>query len=224
MCSRLISCCLVLALLSGCAGVGGLKLPGVGASTTTADEQRALPEQLVVTPNPYLSNQRPVSEEASRRFAGAKAAMAEEDWDRAEADLNWLMAEYPKLSGPYLNMALLHQARGDAEQAERYFQTTLEVNETNLDAYNQYAIFLRQQGRFDDAEAAYLAALDVWKDHPATHRNLGVLYDLYRGDREKALQHYHRYQSLTDGEDRAVAGWIIDLERRFGQVVQVAPR
>ena len=79
---------------------------------------------------------------------------------------------------------------------------------------------LREQGRFDEAEQVYLSALTVWDDHATTHRNLGVLYDLYRGERERALEHYYRYQALTGGEDRTVAGWIIDLERQFTQVVQ----
>ena len=59
----------------------------------------------------------------------------------------------------------------------------------------------------------------MWSDHAETHRNIGVLYDLYRGEHEKALQHYYRYQELTGNTDRTVAGWIVLLERQFGQVV-----
>ena len=136
------------------------------------------------------------------------------------ADLQWLIENHPKLSGPYLNMALLHSAQGETEGAETFFKTAIDVNKRNLGAYNQYAIFLRNQGRFDDSEHVYLQALDVWEDHAETHRNLGVLYDLYRGDHEKALLHYHRYQDLTGNEDRTVAGWIVLLERQFSQGVQ----
>lgn len=174
----------------------------------------------IAAENPYLDSQRRVSEKARQRFAAATAAMAAEDWATARADLEWLIEEYPKLSGPYLNLALLHAAQGHVEEAERFFQVTLEVNDRNLEAYNQYAIFLRQEGRFDESEAVYLSALDTWENHADTHRNLGVLYDLYRGDREKALAHYYRYQALTGGQDRQVAGWIIDLERQFTQLVQ----
>ena len=216
---RLLSLLLALAL-SACSAVP--MLSSEEAVAPAADV--AAPEQqspaTIAAENPYLDSQRRVNDSARQRFAAATAAMAAEDWATARADLEWLVTEYPKLSGPYLNLALLHASQGHVQEAEHFFQATLEVNDRNLEAYNQYAIFLRRQGRFDDAEQVYLAALDTWGNHAATHRNLGVLYDLYRGDREKALQHYYRYQTLTGGEDRTVAGWIIDLERQFTQLVQ----
>jgi len=79
---------------------------------------------------------------------------------------------------------------------------------------NTDAIALREQGDFPGAEAAYLAALGADPDHADTHRNLGILYDLYLGVPGRALHHYGRYQALTQATDRRVAGWIADLERR----------
>ena len=46
------------------------------------------------------------------------------------------------------------------------------------------------------------------------HLNLGILFDLYLQDLEKALQQYRKYQKLTSDENTQVAGWIIDIERR----------
>ncbi len=224
MSARLLIAVLALASLAGCGSMPSLPLPGGSETTSVEQAGDTAPEaptpEAIASENPYLDSRRRVSDSARQRFAAATAAMATEDWATARADLEWLINEYPKLSGPYLNLALLHAAEGRMQDAEHFFQVTLEVNKRNLDAYNQYAIFLRQQGRFDEAEEVYLSALSVWDDHAATHRNLGVLYDLYRGEREKALEHYYRYQSLTGGEDRTVAGWIIDLERQFTQVVQ----
>lgn len=217
-CRRLLSV-LILLCLVGCTGLPESMLPaaagGSPAAASTSDPQ---PE------NPYLVHRPPVDEAAARRFAAANAAMAAADPATARAELEWLVEYRPGLSGPYLNLALLHQAEANDPEAELYFQAAIEVNASNLAAYNQYGIFLRQQGRFEEAEAVYLAALTVWDGHAASHRNLGVLYDLYRGDSDKALFHYRRYQALTDGEDRAVAGWIVDLERRYGQVVGVVPQ
>lgn len=215
----------LMATVAALTACGSLPMTPAGDATapeTTAPAEAA--EQpspaAIAAENPYLDSQRRVSDAARQRFAAATAAMAAEDWSTARADLEWLVDEYPKLSGPYLNLALLHAAQGHVNEAEHFFQATLEVNDRNLEAYNQYAIFLRREGRFDESEQVYLAALETWNDHAETHRNLGVLYDLYRGDREKALQHYYRYQALTGGEDRVVAGWIIDLERQFTQLVQ----
>ncbi|MEM9254716.1 MAG: tetratricopeptide repeat protein [Pseudomonadota bacterium] len=81
-------------------------------------------------------------------------------------------------------------------------------------SYNVEALKLRQQGHFEAAEQVWLASLVEFEPHPATHRNLGILYDLYRGDAARALRHYRRYLALTAEGDRRVAGWVADLERR----------
>ncbi len=209
---------LLAALLAGCSA-----MPEIVTRSPAPAEETAPPTpaaELIAAENPYLDSRRSVSGSARQRFAAANAAMATADWDTARVDLEWLIENHPKLSGPYLNLALLHVVQGDPATAEVHFQAALEVNERNLAAYNQYAIFLREQGRFDDAERVYLDALAVWSDHAETHRNIGVLYDLYRGDHEKALQHYYRYQELTGNTDRTVAGWIVLLERQFSQLVQ----
>ncbi len=220
MAARLTVLLLAL-LLGGCGALPEAIQPAAAPSVAdqTASDDTALTAEAIAAENPYLDSRRSVSAGARNRFAAATAAMAVEDWDTARADLEWLVENHPKLSGPYLNLALLSIAEDRGAEAETHFQAAIEVNARNLSAYNQYAIFLREQGRFDDAERAYRSALDVWPDHAETHRNIGVLYDLYRGEHDKALQHYHRYQELTGNTDRTVAGWIVLLERQYGQVV-----
>jgi len=85
---------------------------------------------------------------------------------------------------------------------------------------NRQAIALRHAGEFPAAEQAYLAALTADADHPATHRNLGILYDLYLGVPGRALHHYVRFQTLTGGSERNVGGWIADLERRHASIAR----
>ena len=72
----------------------------------------------------------------------------------------------------------------------------------------------------------YLLALKVWPDGPETHRNIGILYELYMGRLRDAQQHYLQYLSLREkqgyiGDDtsyRQVKGWSIDLSRRLKKV------
>ncbi|MEP5764067.1 MAG: tetratricopeptide repeat protein [Halieaceae bacterium] len=208
---RLLVLALLPLLLAGCAAVQQAEAP---AQADSEADSMVVDPQALQAQNPYLKKRGSVNGTARRRFASANAALASGDLEVARTDLEWLIENYPRLSGPYLNMALLQQQLGELEQAEQYFQATLEVNSRNLTGYNQYAVFLREQGRFEEAEQVYLAALAVWQDHAETHRNIGVLYDLYRGERQAALQHFYRYQALTGDQDRAVAGWIADLERQ----------
>ena len=123
---------LLALLLAGCGACGaGLPLPSVARpARCSCKGDAALTPEMIAAENPYLDSQRRVGEAARQRFAAATVAMAAQDWDTARADLEWLVAEHPKLSGPYLNLALLHAAQGQPKKAEHYFQATLEVNRT----------------------------------------------------------------------------------------------
>lgn len=168
-------------------------------------------------PNPYLLNRPVVPSAARRRFAAATIAMKEQQWQLAETDLLWLTVHYPQFSGPYLDLALLYQQSGQPDKVEPAFQQAIATNANNVVAYNQYAIYLRGQGRFAKAEALYLRALKVWPDSAQTHLNLGILYDLYMGKLDRALAQYQAYQALQDRPDHRVQGWIVDTERRLAK-------
>jgi len=111
---------------------------------------------------------------------------------------------------------------GATEQAKLWFERSISINASNIGAYNEYAIFLREQGQFAEAEAIYLLALEQWDASSNTHRNIGILYDLYLGEPQKALRHYRRYQALNEEADPEVAAWIVDLERRQQSTEEVA--
>jgi Tfp pilus assembly protein PilF len=198
-----ILCLIVLsALLQACATM----LPQVATGPANAGSE----SQTLVA----------VSTAEQRRFERANQAFAMQDWPVAIAELEWLIEHNPRLSGPYLNLALVYQQQAESEAAEHYFALALEVNHGNLTAYNQYAVFLREQGRFVEAESLYLQALEISEQDPITHFNLGILCDLYLGEEQRALLHFERYQELTESDNRKVAGWIIDLQRRQLTVVQ----
>ncbi len=196
----------------------------VSQSATPHDEemiegQAAVEEQPLAQPNPYLTNRPRVSSEAIQRFESAKQALSEQQWELAETDLLWLTENHANLSGPHLTLALLYKTTDQPEQSESAFKQAITANADNVEAYDQYGIFLREQGQFKQAETIYLQALQKWQDSPNTHRNLGILYDLYLGDFTKALHHYRRYQELLGEPDRQVAGWIIDTERRISNTL-----
>ncbi|WP_170287447.1 tetratricopeptide repeat protein [Halioglobus maricola] len=152
---------------------------------------------------------------AESRFAEALVLMDEQAWEQAALAMASLYEDYPFLSGPALNAALIHSQQGDFAQAEVWFERALQSNPDNADAHNQFAIMLRSQGDFHRAEQHYLAALTAEPDSAVTHYNLGILYDLYLGQKAQALEHFGRYQALNTEEDRQVAGWMADLQRQL---------
>ena len=155
-----------------------------------------------------------ISPEAEARFSHGLRAMDAQNWPVALTAMDALWNEYPWLSGPPLNAALVHQHQGHSEEAETWFRRALQSNAGNIDARNAYAVFLRELGRFDEAEQQYLSALEIAGDDATTHFNLGILYDLYLGQKAQALEHYIRYQQIGDA-DRQVQGWVADLQRQL---------
>ena len=202
----------LLAALNACSTQSPRQTPAINATERT----KTAPGPV----QPYLRNRPRISPQVMASFERANSAMAEEHWTVAIAELQLLTESAPRLSGPRLNLALAYQGQGNPQQAEQYYRQALQVNPSNLAAYNQYAIFLRQRGRFPEAEKIYLEALQVWEAHAETHRNIGVLYDMYMGDRQRALTHFYRYQALNDANDGAVAGWIADLNRQLMTLAQ----
>ena len=178
-------------------------------------------ESEIKSQNPYKAIKTPVSRDALARFSESMQQMADQQWPAAEQSLLSLIDDYPDFSGPMVNLAIVYEAQNNSQAAEVFYQKARAVNVLNLDAHNRYAVFLREQGRLSEAEQVYLDALAVWQEHPDSHRNLAILYDLYMGRFDEALNHYRQYALLIDEEgspeDKQVKRWISDLQRRLKQ-------
>jgi tetratricopeptide (TPR) repeat protein len=215
---RLAATTLTLVLLNACSNTPDTQetpevaVPETAAAATTSGSAIVLegPDE-----NPYLTQTVDVPKAAQQQFNQAINAMAAHQWPSAEQQLQQLTANYPTLSGPYLNLGIVYRQTNRLDKAEEAFKAALTANTKNLEAYNQLAYIKREQGDFKAAEANYLSALQVWPKHPATHKNLGILYDLYLGQWDKALDHFRKYDYLVGSSDKTVAGWIIDLQRRL---------
>lgn len=189
----------------------------VGLDTAIAEPTGA---EASKTLNPYLQNRPTVPGKAAALFDKANSAMAAGNWLQAEPLLQQLISAYPKFSGPYLNLGIVYlKLERPLDEVAQQFAQAIQVNPNNLQAYNYLASLKRQQGLFQEAEKLYLQALAVWPEHPQSHINLGILYDLYLQDWDSARQHYLRYQALRTEPDPQVAGWLVDIERRM-QIAQ----
>ena len=186
----------------------------VSPPPATVDEN-GVPSVPATLPNPYLANPRQVSGSVQKLFERALEFHRAQDWPEAELAWQELALAAPKLSGPQLNLGIVYEATGRPELAENSYRKAIEINRLNVNAYNQLAILKREQGKFAEAETLYTQALRIWPDHPTSHRNIAILYDLYMGKLEQALAHYQRYSQLEEEPERALKGWIRDLQRRL---------
>ena len=99
--------------------------------------------------------------------------------------------------------------------AESAFKTVLAHNPASATAGNELGIVERRLGKFTDAQAAYERSIAADPNFAAAHLNLGVLYDLYLAQPQKALEEFERYLAIA-GDNKQVAGWVVELRIRVG--------
>ena len=118
---------------------------------------------------------------------------------------------------PYVftNLGLAYFKLQKMDLAEQAFQEAISRSKTDAVAYNHLGILLRYKGQFEEARKHYQRAIAIDSDYAYAHLNLGILFDIYLQDLKSALQQYEKYQSLIGDENKQVAGWITDIQRRL---------
>lgn len=193
-------------LLSACASTpeadvsGSETISGAGVKTEPVDTDKP----------------RVVPSGAATLYEEALASMAAADWSDAERRFNNFLRQYPDFPGAHINLAIILADRDDLQSAVDSVNNALRIDPGHARALNQLGMLLRRQGKFTEAESAYLLAVDSDPDYALAHHNLGVLNDLYLRRLEIALEHYEQFQELA-GKDREVSKWITDLQRRIGR-------
>ena len=151
----------------------------------------------------------------AQQYRHALTLMAAGDYAIAEAPLLAIIQARPELAGPRFNLGLVYARTERREAALAALREAARLNPKLAAAHNQIGILQRQAGHFQAARRAYEQALAVNPIHAKAHLNLGILYDLYLQQPALALEHYQRYQALSDINERTVQLWIVDLRQRL---------
>ena len=154
-------------------------------------------------------------------YEQAASAMAAGDYVDAELRFKEFLLLYPDYPGAHVNLAIIHANNENNDAARSSLDAALALNPNNPAALNQLGMLLRRNGKFLEAEAAYLKAVTVSPDYALAHYNLGVLNELYLQRLDVALQNFESYQALV-GEDKQVEKWIADLRRRVAATQRTA--
>jgi tetratricopeptide (TPR) repeat protein len=199
---------LTLLMLAGCAGGSPGKAPEARRASVGATPG-AVPGDLAVPP------------EVQTLYEQAVASMTAGDYVDAELRFKEFLLQYPDYPGAYVNLAIIHANNDNNDAARSVLDAALALNPNHPAALNQLGMLLRRNGKFLEAEAAYLKAVTVSPDYALAHYNLGVLNELYLQRLDAALQNFEAYQALV-GEDEQVAKWIADLRRRVAATQRTA--
>lgn len=207
----------VVAVAVGCASTP--------KSSETAEEEIVVPEgelpPLEPIPNPYLLQKKKVPEKLASAFAAGTAQMQSSNWPEAEMQFLNLTAQYPDYSGPWVNIGVCQWRQEKFKEAAASFEKAISVNSLNPDAYVLYGVMEREQGEFEKAEALYKKAIAVWPHNAAAHLNLGILFDMYRGQFDDALKHLEMSARIEGANaSKELKGWIIDIKRRQAKMTR----
>jgi tetratricopeptide (TPR) repeat protein len=120
---------------------------------------------------------------------------AQQQKDKALAELNHAIELDPRRVESYLSMAKFHIAAREPEKAEELFKRALSVNANSSVAYTEYGKFLAQQNRQPEAEAALRKAVEV---SPTDRNATFVLASYYLVSRQfdKAEESYKALAAL----------------------------
>jgi len=190
-------------VVAGCASSGG----SAPAERRSQGSETVAGGQAAAVQHPEIPAQ------AQTLFEQAVAVMASGDFVEAELRLKEFLLQYPAYPGAYVNLAIIHGQNGNEKAAQASIDAALALNPNHPAALNQQGMLLRRNGKFIEAEAAYLKAVTASPDYALAHYNLGVLNELYLQRLDVALQHFEIYQGLV-GNDAKVEKWITDLTRR----------
>lgn len=173
--------------------------------------------------NHYLLSKVEVPKDIREQFAQALSLKQAKDYQRANELFLRISQSHPNLSGPWLQLADISQLQGqdsgainaNNEQAIKYLEQAIIVNPANYFAHNRLGSLLRVKGDFAQAKVHYQLAIKSWPGFASGYLNLGILEDLYIGEKHQALENYQLYQALIDKPERQVKGWIADLTRQL---------
>ena len=186
---------------------------GTGAPRATPAAPAASPPALLSASTAAPADV-PVSLESQRAFDDASRALRAGQNADAERGFRNLSLAHPELGGPHANLGLIHRQAGKLAEAAAELETAVRLSPRQPVYWNQLGVTYRLLGQFKKAREAYDKAIALDPNYAASTLNLGILYDLYLGDGQRALELYSRYLLLSPSGDATVTKWVADLKNR----------
>ena len=145
-------------------------------------------------------------------FREAITALEENELSKAQRLFTTFIRQNPKLSGAYINLALIHFKQKKYSRSIELINKAIKLNPDQAPAYNLRAQINIQNGKIKDAKSDYLKAIRINPEYVNAQYNLALLYDIYLQEIELAIKHYEIYQSLIKRPDEANQEWITHLK------------
>jgi len=190
-------------LLVALLGLGGCAIVGPEITAPRPGERAVVPE-----PEPV------VSPDVKQAYQSALAAIRASEHKQAESLLLRVSAREPGLSGPVANLAVVYERTNRASLAIKTMRRAITLNPRRADYHNVLGVWHRQQGEFKEARQAYEQALALDPGYAPALLNIGILWDIYLQEPDKALAYYQRYQLFVPADAATITKWVADIQQR----------
>jgi tetratricopeptide (TPR) repeat protein len=108
----------------------------------------------------------------------------------------------PKMAQAHRGLGDLFMHQEDYEMAMKQYYKALDLDGSDIKTLNAIGLTLVRLEKYDEGIAKYLAAIEIEKEHPGLHFNLGFAYEK-KGDHKSAIEHYNRALIANPGFEKA---------------------
>jgi len=103
----------------------------------------------------------------------------------------------PRFSAALVCIGLVYQAKGDYELSVEYYRRAVELEPNSDDAHRALGSVLEELRSYDQAEKAYLTAIEDKPAYWASHSWIAAFYDRRTHNYSKAIEHYQKALALS---------------------------
>ncbi len=136
--------------------------------------------------------------------------------ERSLALLKDVEEKEPNNPKVFFSIGNMKRANGDYDEAMKYYNRALKLDPANPVILNHIGYVYKKLVEYDKAENAYLQAIVASPQYVNSYINIGILYDDFLNDDEKALFYYKKYLELGGDRKAEVNKWIMDIEKKQG--------
>jgi tetratricopeptide (TPR) repeat protein len=152
--------------------------------------------------------------EEQKSYQDALEAIKANEAERAISTLVKISNSHPEHFGAWINLANAYLKEMKINEAENATTRAKKINAKVAEIYNLQGLIAVHKGEYTNAEKSYKEALQLRENYPAAHYNLGLLYDIYYQDLDRAIVQYDRYLELNGGSDKKTQGWVGELKQK----------
>jgi len=148
-------------------------------------------------------------------YQDALEALKTDNVDKAIPSLTKIANNHPDHIGAWINLANAYLTKVKINEAESATAHAKSINPKLAEIFNLQGLLAVLKGEYANAEKNYLQAIQLKANYPTAHYNLGLLYDMYYQDIDRAVAEYDRYIELSDGTDKKTISWVAELKQKI---------